>query len=108
MTITASLGSHPQTAAWIVKEARARIPAVVDVPTDAAIPDASADAGESFPLEPPQVVGRHCAESGRVISYEPDARVCPRCERVFHKTSVPAVCPCGASLADLRSPGSAV
>jgi hypothetical protein len=107
LTIAAGLGGHPQAAAWIVKEARVRIPAVVDVPLDAALPEASADAGESLPLEPPQVVGRHCAESGRVISYEPDARVCPRCERVFHKAHVPEVCPCGASLADLRSPGAA-
>jgi hypothetical protein len=103
MTIAAPLASHPQAAAWIVKEARARVPAVVDVPVDAALPEASADAGEALPLEPPQVVGRHCAESGKVISYEPDARVCPRCERVFHKAHVPEVCPCGASLADLRA-----
>jgi hypothetical protein len=106
MTIAAGLASHPDAAAWIVKEARARIPAVVDVPADAALPDASADAGESLPLEPPQVVGKHCAESGRVISYEPDARVCPRCERVFHKASVPEICPCGASLTDLRTPAA--
>jgi|CZKU01.1.fsa_nt_gi hypothetical protein len=103
MTLDAPLGSHPQAAAWIAKEARVRVPAVVDVPTDAALPDALADAGQSLPLEPPQVVGRHCAESGKVISYEPDARVCPRCERVFHKAHVPEVCPCGASLADLRA-----
>jgi hypothetical protein len=103
MTIAAPLASHPQAAAWIVKEARARVPAVVDVPVDAALPEASADAGEALPLEPPQVVGRHCAESGKVNSYEPDARVCPRCERVFHKAHVPEVCPCGASLADLRA-----
>src|ERR1019366_8521189 len=60
MTIAAGLASHPDAAAWIVKEARARIPAVVDVPADAALPDASADAGQSLPLEPPQVVGKHC------------------------------------------------
>jgi hypothetical protein len=54
------------------------------------------------PLEPPQVVGRHCAESGKVIAYEPDARVCVRCERVFHRTSMPDVCACGASLEHLR------
>jgi hypothetical protein len=103
MTVTASLASQPQAAAWIVKEARARVPAVVQVPVDSTLPDPNTDAGEVLALEPPQVVGRHCAESGRVISYEPDARVCPRCERVYHKTSVPETCACGASLADLRS-----
>jgi hypothetical protein len=103
MPFSASLRGHPQAAAWIVKEARSRVPSVVDVPEDATLPEARADAGEMLPLEPPQVVGRHCASSGKVISFEPDARVCPRCERVFHKAHVPPTCECGASLAELRS-----
>jgi hypothetical protein len=103
MSFAASLRSHPQAAAWIAKEARARIPSVVQVPEDATLPEASADAGESVALDPPQVVGRHCAASGKVISYEPDARVCPRCERVYHKAHVPEACECGASLAELRA-----
>ncbi len=101
MSFAASLRSHPQAGAWIVKEARARVPGVVEVPEDATLPEANADAGESLPLDPPQVVGRHCAASGKVISYEPDARVCPRCERVYHKAHVPEACACGASLAEL-------
>ena len=103
MTIAAKLKSHPQAAAWIVKEARERVPTVVDVPEDATLPDPRASAGESLALEPPQVVGKHCAASGKVIAFEPDARVCPRCERVFYKASVPAACDCGASLADLQA-----
>jgi hypothetical protein len=106
LTIAVAVATHPGAAAWIVKEARARIPAVVDVPEDAALPEASAEAGEQLPLDPPQVVGKHCAESGQVISYEPDARVCPRCERVYHKAHVPPTCACGASLADLRPPAT--
>jgi hypothetical protein len=102
MSITAKLTSHPQAAAWIVKEARDRVPTVVDVPEDATLPDPRVSAGESMALEPPQVVGKHCEASGKVIAFEPDARVCPRCERVFHKGSVPAECPCGASLVDLQ------
>lgn len=102
LTIAAKLANHAQAAAWIVKEAKARVPGVVDVPDDTTLPDAREDAGESVSLEPPQVVGRHCAESGKVISYEPDARLCPQCERVFHKASVPETCSCGASLAGLR------
>jgi hypothetical protein len=103
MSLSAKLTSHPQAAAWIVKEARERVPTVVDVPEDATLPDPRASAGESLALEPPQVVGKHCAASGKVIAFEPDARVCPRCERVFYKTNVPAACDCGASLADLQS-----
>jgi hypothetical protein len=98
MTLAASLATHPQAAAWIVQEARGRIPAAVDVPGDSTLPAAAAEAGETLPLDPPQVVGRHCASSGKVISFEPDARVCPRCERVFHKDHVPPTCDCGAAL----------
>jgi len=85
---------HPHASAWIVKEARARIPKVVDIPDSAKIPDA-VEAGEPFVLEPPQVVGRHCASSDTVIAYEPDARLCPQCERAYHKDHVPADCACG-------------
>jgi hypothetical protein len=48
-------------------------------------------------------VGKHCASSGKVIAFEPDARLCPRCERVYYKTSVPAECECGASLAEVQA-----
>jgi len=103
LLIVAKCATHPQAAAWIVREGRARIPAVVDVPSDATLPEAGASAGTTLPLEPHQVVGKRCAASGTVISFEPDARVCPRCERVYHKTHVPDACACGAPLADLRS-----
>jgi hypothetical protein len=103
MTVVASLASNPQAAAWIVKEARERVPQVVDLPEGVVLPDVRASAGESLPMEPPQVVGRHCAASGKVIAYEPDARVCPRCERVYHKGQTPESCECGASLAEFRS-----
>jgi hypothetical protein len=100
-TIVAKSSSQPQAAAWIVKEGRERIPKVVDVPDDATLAAPSASAGVSLPLDPPQVVGKHCAASGKVIAYEPDARLCPRCERVYHKTSLPEACECGTSLAGL-------
>jgi hypothetical protein len=107
MTVSAKAATHAQAAAWIVHEARARVPGVVDVPSDATLPDASPAAGTSLLLEAPQVVGRHCAASGKVISYEPEARVCLRCERVYHKAHVPETCACGASLAELRSEAQA-
>jgi hypothetical protein len=37
-----------------------------------------------------------------VIAYEPDGRVCPRCERIYHKKSIPNKCACGQDLAGLR------
>ena len=98
MTVTASLANHAQAGAWIVREARARVPAVVQVPADAPLAEPLASAGQTLPLDPPQVVGRHCAASGKVIAYEPDARLCARCDRVYHKSSVPETCECGGAL----------
>jgi len=96
--------THPLAAAWLAKEARERIPNVTDIPDEVSgLPQTRSGDGESILLEPVQVVGRHCAKSGRVIAYEPDARVCPRCERVYHKSSVPDECACGASLASLQA-----
>ena len=107
LTVVVPVSCHAQAAAWIVSEARERVPALVDVPDDAALPEARAGAGEVLALEPPQVVGKHCASSGRVIAYEPDARTCPRCERVYHKASVPESCECGASLGQLAQQATA-
>jgi hypothetical protein len=104
MVIGAGLSTHPQAAAWIVREASERVPKVVDVPSEASLPDPLASAGEVLSIETPQVVGKHCAASGKVIAYEPDARICPRCERVYHKAHVPDDCACGVSLAGLREP----
>ncbi len=94
---------HPAAIAWIVKEGRARVPDVVDVPDEAfGVPVAQPSDGEVLAMEAVQVVGRRCAESKRIIAFEPDARVCPRCERVYYKASVPETCECGASLSGLR------
>jgi hypothetical protein len=106
MAVRVPLKSQPQAVAWIVKEARARVPSVVDIPESALehdVPAASKEAGEFLPLDPIQVVGKHCAESGKVIAYEPDACVCQRCERVYHKLHMPDECACGASLEALKA-----
>jgi hypothetical protein len=99
LTIVCRLVAQPQAAAWIAREARQRIPGAVDIPSDATLPEALEGAGVTLPLEPPQVVGKHCVATGKVISYEPDARICPRCERTYHKSSVPTDCACGFKLA---------
>ena len=99
-----SARSQPQAAAWIVREALVRIPKKIDV-KDAIIdrlPEPSEHAGTTLLLEGLQVVGRRCAASKKLIAYEPDARVCGACERVYHKDKVPSKCPCGADLAALR------
>jgi len=102
VTLVVPVAKQPQAAAWIVKEARERVPSVVDVP-EGTVPAAVASVGQAISLDPVQVVGMHCAASDQIISYEPDARVCRRCERVYIKTQVPETCACGASLADLKA-----
>jgi hypothetical protein len=98
---------HPVAAAWLAREARMRIPKVTDIPDEVSgFPPTRSDDGEILPLDPVQVVGRHCAASGRVIAYEPDARVCSRCELVYHKLSVPEECACGASLTSMQPAAS--
>jgi hypothetical protein len=98
LVVRARIASQPQGAAWIVREGRARVPTVVQIGDEVILPEAHADAGERLALDPLQVVGKRCAASGKIIAFEPDARVCPRCERIYHKDHVPEACECGASL----------
>jgi hypothetical protein len=102
VNVALSAKTYPLAAAWLAREARERIPNVTDVPDEVSgFPPTRSGDGESILLDPVQVVGRHCASSGRVIAYEPDARVCLKCELVYHKSSVPEECACGASLDSL-------
>jgi hypothetical protein len=104
MQLRVGTKTQPQAVAWIAKEARARIPKVAEFSEEVleALPAPLKDAALVIRLEPIQVVGRRCADTDKVIAYEPDARVCPRCERVYHKAHVPETCACGGSLANLR------
>jgi hypothetical protein len=98
LTVVASIKSHPQAAAWMVREARARVPDILQIDDGAELPAALKSAGELVELEAAQVVGKRCASSGKVIAYEPDARVCMNCGRVYHKANVPDVCACDAPM----------
>ena len=98
------LSTHADAIGWILREARERIPRRVEIPEseiDGLAPTAE-HAGQLLDLEPLQVVGKRCAATGKTISYEPDARVCTRCERVYAKSEVPKKCKCGNSLAHFR------
>lgn len=104
-TIRFSLKALPDAAAWLLHEASERIAEKVDLSDEQreAIGRRNKDDGEGVPATPLQLVGKHCYKSDKVIAYEPDARVCPECERIYHKTTVPKTCACGASLAALRA-----
>jgi hypothetical protein len=99
------VNSHAEAAGWILKEALDRVPKVVDIRDDVLdkLPGANPHAGMKVELEPLQVVGKRDALTNKTISYEPDAKVCTRCERVYYKRTVPKKCKCGASLLELRA-----
>ncbi len=100
MSVRFTHRAMPEALPWVVHEARERAEGHVELSDDviAAIGKRSKDAGEVVPCPPLQVVGLRCAESDTIISYEPDARVCRRCERVYHKDHVPKRCECGAEM----------
>ncbi len=104
-TFKVPVKAHAEAVGWILKEALDRVPKVVDIKDDVLdeLPGAGLHAGTKVDLEPLQVVGKKDALTGKLISYEPDARVCTRCERVYLKRAVPKKCKCGASLLELRT-----
>ena len=104
-TFKVPMKAHGEAVGWILKEALDRVPKVVDIKDDVLdqLPGAGAHAGMKVDLEALQVVGKKDALTGKLISYEPDARTCTRCERVYFKRSVPKKCKCGASLLELRT-----
>jgi hypothetical protein len=109
MLIRVTRGGIPGAMAWVLREARERARDRVELSDDAieTIGKPSKDMGEIVPCPPLQVVGQRCGESDKMISYEPDARVCPKCERVYHKDHVPKKCvSCEASLADVQPDAS--
>lgn len=103
-TVAAKIASQPLAAAWIVREARERIASVVSIDDAVAerLSSTTDTDGETLKLEPLHVVGKRCAATDKIISFEPDARVCTRCERVYHKNHVPKKCACGAPLASAK------
>jgi hypothetical protein len=110
LTIRVTRSALPDALPWIAREARDRAPDRFELADDAvkALGKPSKDAGEIVPAPPLQVVGQRCGESDKMISYEPDARVCPKCERVYHKDHVPKNCvSCETSLEGLAAPEAA-
>jgi hypothetical protein len=83
-----------QAVAWIVKEALDRIPSrvVIDTERQNELPEARGDAGEVRKVEGLQVTGRKCKVTGKVITYEPDARLCPRCGEAYLAEAAPETC----------------
>lgn len=93
-TLTIPLGAHPKATALVVQEAERRIAGIVDIPDAArrALGTVKDSDGESVTIEGLQIAGARCAESHQIISFERDARLCPNCGQVYHKSHVPKKC----------------
>jgi hypothetical protein len=102
-TLTIAIASQPRAVARILAEGTRRVPEVMNVKRSAlaGLPEPSENDGEVLAMESLQVAGRHCAASGRPISFERDARLCPQCCQVYLRDEVPKKCvTCEAELGD--------
>ena len=100
-SIKVSLEEQPQACAHIAREARERVPDVLEISSSAAKSLAAIDdtAGEVRAVPELQIAGRHCADTGDAITFAPDARLCPRCLECYHKDHLPTECvSCGGPL----------
>ena len=96
----------PSAAAWVLKEAGRRIPKKLQVSEAqrSALPQPLESDGSRLALEKLQVTGQKCKASGKVITFERDARLCPKCSEVYHHDSLPETClTCGAELKGLKN-----
>jgi hypothetical protein len=97
------IAGQPRAVARILAEGTRRVPEAMDVKRDAVagLPEPSENDGEVLTVEGLQVAGRHCAASDRPISFERDARLCPRCCEAYLRDEVPKKCvTCDAELGE--------
>jgi hypothetical protein len=98
VTISVARNVHAGPAARIVREAKERVPEKIDGDAKVEPPAGFAEPAK-IPLDPPQIAGQACKATGKVISFEKDARLCGRCGELYHKAGVPDRClTCGARL----------
>ena len=94
LTLRIPIAAHRTASAWILSEGTKRVPSVMDVKRQslAGLPEPKDNDGEFVAIDGLQITGRHCAVSGKPISFERDARLCPNCGQVYLKDQVPAKC----------------
>lgn len=101
LSLRIPIAAHRAAVAWILSEGTKRVPSVMDVKRQSLVglPDPKDSDGQLVVIEGLQIAGRHCAASGKPISFERDARLCPSCGQVYLKDQVPAQClTCEAAL----------
>jgi hypothetical protein len=93
-TLAIPVAAHGRAVAWVLAEATRRVADVMDVSPGVVdgLPKPDKGDGELRTVNSVQVTGRRCAASGKTISFEKDARLCPNCGQVYHKAHVPAEC----------------
>lgn len=91
LTLSVPRSVHALAAARVVREAKDRIPKMVGDDANVPAPEGAVEPA-SEPLDPPQIAGRTCKSSGKIVSFEKDARFCGRCGELYHKTAVPDRC----------------
>lgn len=100
-TLSLPVSAHRLAIAWILAEGGRRVPDVFQAKRAdlADLPETRESDGEQVTVEALQVTGRACAESGKPIAFERDARLCPTCAQVYHREHVPKTCvTCGEAL----------
>jgi hypothetical protein len=94
LTLRIPVAAHRTAIAWILSEGTKRVPAAMDVKRASLVglPEIKETDGELVVIEGLQIAGRHCGASGKPISFERDARLCPVCGQVYLKDQVPKKC----------------
>jgi predicted RNA-binding Zn-ribbon protein involved in translation (DUF1610 family) len=94
VTLRIPVAAHRTAVAWILSEGTKRVPAAMDVKRSSLVglPEIKDSDGEFVVIEGLQIAGRHCAATGKPISFERDARLCPVCGQVYLKDQVPKKC----------------
>jgi hypothetical protein len=101
LTLRIPIAAHRSAVAWILSEGTRRMPAVMDVKRQSlsSLPEPKDNDGDFVTIDGLQIAGRHCAASGKPISFERDARICPMCAQVYLKDQLPKICvTCGSEL----------
>jgi hypothetical protein len=93
-SIVFPIEAHPKATTWLVSEAGRRVPDVVSMSRTEIekFGEPKELDGEIVSVEQLQVAGRHCRASGKPISFERDARLCPNCGETYLKDQVPKKC----------------
>lgn len=101
LTLRIPIAAHRKAVARILSEGTQRVPSAMDVKRQslAELPEPKDSDGELVVIDGLQIAGRHCAASGKPVSFERDARLCATCGQVYLKDQVPAKClTCAANL----------